>query len=75
MSVGIYDLSPQQLVGMGGRKGGKEGNAMAVTAFEGGGFSRHSCEQGVYPFNHNTVRRINNKGGWEGQGCYYSYHT
>lgn len=35
---------------------------MVVTAFEGGGFSRHSCEQGVYPFNQNTVRRINNKG-------------
>lgn len=36
---------------------------MVVTAFEGGGFSRHSCEQGVYSLNQNTVRRINNKGG------------
>lgn len=36
---------------------------MVVTAFGGDGFSRHSCEQGVYPLNQNTVRRIHNKGG------------
>jgi len=59
MSVGIYDLSPQQLIGIGGGRG-KKNKVMAMTAFWVGGLLRHSDELSVCPLKRSAG--INKKG-------------